>query len=117
MSLIKITFIVNGKFRKLKQLTKDILLHFNEKFEVKIFQSLPEKGFEELTKNAIIDNRQYIILCGGDGSINEGINGFFNSDSQQRDEISFGVFRIQQNVHILINWLHESRLFCLKNQN
>ena len=88
----KITFIVNGKIRKMKVLRESIVHCFRSEFQVEIRKSTLENSFQELTMNAINKGVDYLILVGGDGSINEGVNGYFDANSELREKVILGVY-------------------------
>jgi len=90
--LKKITFIVNGKIRKMKVLRESIVHCFRSEFQVEIRKSTLENSFQELTMNAINKGVDYLILVGGDGSINEGVNGYFDANSELREKVILGVY-------------------------
>ena len=88
----KITFIVNGKIRKMKVLRESIIHCFRSEFQVEVRKSTLENSFQKLTTNAINKGVDYLILVGGDGSVNEGVNGYFDANSELREKVIFGVY-------------------------
>ncbi len=72
--MIGIHFIINpisgnGKHNLYKKFLKN---HFPEPaFEIEVHYSQYKKHAEELTRFAVTQNPDYIIACGGDGTINE----------------------------------------------
>ncbi len=88
----KVTFIINGKIRKMKVLRESIVHCFRSEFQVEIRKSTLENSFQELTTNAINKGVDYLILVGGDGSINEGVNGYFDASKELREKVILGVY-------------------------
>jgi len=76
----------------MKVLRESIVHCFRSEFQVEIRKSTLENSFQELTMNAINKGVDYLILVGGDGSINEGVNGYFDANSELREKVILGVY-------------------------
>ena len=76
----------------MKVLRESIVHCFRSEFQVEIRKSTLENSFQELTTNAINKGVDYLILVGGDGSVNEGVNGYFDADSELRKKVILGVY-------------------------
>jgi YegS/Rv2252/BmrU family lipid kinase len=76
----------------MKVLRESIVHCFRSEFQVEIRKSTLENSFQELTTNAINKGVDYLILVGGDGSINEGVNGYFDANSELREKVILGVY-------------------------
>ena len=76
----------------MKVLRESIIHCFRSEFQVEIRKSTLENSFQELTTNAINKGVDYLILVGGDGSINEGVNGYFDANSELREKVILGVY-------------------------
>lgn len=83
----KITFIIHGKL-KIDKLKKNISKVFKD-FDLSFAITSKENGAIEATKQAIKKNADIIIICGGDGSINEVVNGYLKTETEK--EIKFGI--------------------------
>jgi diacylglycerol kinase (ATP) len=76
----------------MKVLRESIIHKFRNNFQVEIRKSTLQNSFQELTANAINKGVDYLILVGGDGSVNEGVNGYFDADSELRKRVILGVY-------------------------
>lgn len=74
---MKIAFIINGGVKKLQKTTDSITKTFKN-FNIKIYTSDNEEHYMQLCKVALDDGCNHIILVGGDGTVNKGINGIIN---------------------------------------
>lgn len=95
---MKIAFLINGSAKGLNKLTQNIQATFKE-YEPKIFLSEREGHNTELAQTAITRGYDTIIICGGDGSLNEGINGII-----QAHKSGLG------NTHEAYNWEQISKI-------
>ena len=73
---MKITgFIINGARADKEQIADKIYSAFNGKVDYKIYESEYEGHLVDLTAQAIEDGCDCVVCIGGDGSINETVNG------------------------------------------
>lgn len=75
---MKIAFLINGTAKGLDKLKANINTTFKES-EPKLFISEKAGHLVELARTAVIRGYDTIIICGGDGTLNEGINGIIDS--------------------------------------
>ena len=74
--MFKIAFIINSTIRKKEKLISEIKTHFNDKnFDFNIFYSEKSRHIENLVTESLLQQFKIIVLVGGDGTLNEGING------------------------------------------
>lgn len=74
--MIKIAFIVHGKARKKQFLIDEIKRTFDETlFQTQIFETQFEQHAVLLAESAANEGFTHIIACGGDGTLNEVLNG------------------------------------------
>lgn len=89
---MKIAFVINGSIQKLHKTITSITNTFSE-FDIKIYTSADEGHFMQLCSDALYDNCDHIILVGGDGTVNKGINGIANyfllKESRQPDDFNW----------------------------
>ena len=76
----------------MKVLRESIIHKFRKEFQLEIRKSTLQNSFQELTANAINKGVDYLILVGGDGSVNEGVNGYFDADSELSEKVMLGVY-------------------------
>ncbi len=78
--MIKIAFIIHGKARQKQALIAEINSVFdNSAFQTWIFETQFEQHAVQLTEMAVNDGSMYVIACGGDGTLNEVLNGALKS--------------------------------------
>ncbi len=75
---MKLAFLINGASRNVDKLTKQVDITFKE-FSPKLFISEHAGHLTELAQTAISRGYDTIVICGGDGTLNEGINGIIAS--------------------------------------
>ncbi|MDB5226081.1 MAG: hypothetical protein JWN78_274 [Bacteroidota bacterium] len=75
---MKLAFLVNGTAKNLEKLTKNIEAAFKE-HDPKLFISEKAGHVTQLAQTAISRGYDTIIVCGGDGTLNEAINGVIES--------------------------------------
>lgn len=79
--MIKIAFIVHGKARKKQYLIDEIKRIFDEtSFRLQISETEFEQHATSLAENAANESFTHIIACGGDGTLNEVLNGVLKSN-------------------------------------
>ena len=75
---MKLAFLINGTAKGLDKLKKNIETTFKEN-DPKLFISEKAGHITQLAQTAISRGYDTIIVCGGDGTLNEGINGIIES--------------------------------------
>ena len=81
MTNTKITFIIHGKIKSVSSLKSEIESIFSKSFEVRFNVTDKFSGAKDSVKLAIAEKTDTIIICGGDGSINEAVNQLLASDN------------------------------------
>ena len=83
----KVAFIINRTISKFVKRKNEIETVFNSTdFETKFFVSEKCRHIENLAQNALSEGFDYLIFVGGDGTINEGLNGvmsFFKNNENE----------------------------------
>jgi diacylglycerol kinase (ATP) len=77
----KITFIIHGKIKSVSSLKSEIESIFSKDYEVRFKVTNKFSGAKDSVKLAIAEKTDTIIICGGDGSINETVNQLLASDN------------------------------------
>lgn len=75
---MKIAFLINGTAQGLEKLKKNIETIFKQ-HEPKLFISEKAGHITQLAQTAVSRGYDTIIICGGDGTLNEGLNGVIES--------------------------------------
>ena len=71
----KIAFLVNKIIKRYHQITRDIESEFDSSTDFKLFISEKAGHIKTLASEAVIEGFDYLIVVGGDGTMNEVING------------------------------------------
>jgi len=83
---MKVAFIVNAKARGKAGFYRQVN-EIDSKIEFEVFETKARFHATELTQSAIQNGFETIIAVGGDGTINEVVNGFLNNDSNDTQPI------------------------------
>ncbi|MEA1878306.1 MAG: diacylglycerol kinase family protein [Bacteroidota bacterium] len=89
--MVKISFILHGKIRGKQSLLTEIDQIFNLNYEVAYYETRKAYHAEELTLQALQDGCEYLIAIGGDGTLNEVVNGFLHAGGRSKFSTVFGV--------------------------
>jgi diacylglycerol kinase (ATP) len=81
MTNTKITFIIHGKIKSISSLKSEIESSFSKGYDVRFKVTDKISGAKNGVKEAIEEKTDIIIICGGDGSINETVNQLLASDN------------------------------------
>lgn len=101
----KIAFIINSTISKFASRKKDIEKVFQEElFQISFYLSEKSRHIEELTQTAILDVHDYIIFVGGDGTLNEGVNGVL-SYCKNKEKNDLSSYDFEQLKHIKVGIL------------
>ena len=73
--MIKVAFLINKVIKRYHSIVKDIEEEFAYSTECKLFISQKTGHLRTLTQEAIREGFEYLIVVGGDGTMNEVING------------------------------------------
>jgi diacylglycerol kinase (ATP) len=88
----KIAIIANGKHKKALKLREKLGLLLPENYTI-IEKRTEKKGHAtELAFNAVNETVDIIIAAGGDGTMNEVINGVMQAQPEQRNNVMIGLF-------------------------
>ncbi|MCX8011293.1 MAG: diacylglycerol kinase family lipid kinase, partial [Ignavibacteria bacterium] len=117
----KITFIMNGLLKRKDKLKQEIENFFRNEFHVEYLVTEKEKHATELSTSSINNKTDYLIAVGGDGTMNEVINGVMNVAKESRHNLIIGQLPIGSGndfARTMKNTSSISRLLSLiKNQN
>lgn len=87
----KISFILHGKIRGKKSVKESLTLKFSADYEVRFYETVHPRHAEKLTELALNDGCEFLIAIGGDGTVNEMVNGYLNAGGTKKFKISLGV--------------------------
>jgi YegS/Rv2252/BmrU family lipid kinase len=87
----KIGFILHGKIRGKKSVQESLTVRFSADYEVRFYETVHPRHAEKLTVEALKDGCHFLIAVGGDGTLNEMVNGFFKSGGMEKYKTCLGV--------------------------
>lgn len=86
----RIAFIIHGRIAKNTKLIREIEAVFNG-MDYKLFTTTQAQHATTLTKQSIYSGYQYIVCVGGDGSLNEVVNGFMQLEAWPGHRLFLGL--------------------------
>ena len=100
---MKIAFVINGSIKKLNKTITSITKIFKN-FDKNIYTSIDEKHYAQLCREALENACNHIILVGGDGTVNKGINSIVNyfklNEGEQPDDLNWNaISKIKVGVY------------------
>lgn len=87
----KVAFLINKVIKRYRQIVSDIEAEFMYSTDCKLFISEKAGHIKELASEAVREGYDYLIVVGGDGTINEVINGIA-SRCKIKDELNSDSF-------------------------
>ncbi len=90
----KIGFIIHGEYIGKLRLIHKIEDYFANDYRIEIFKTQKSHQSIELTLQAVENKCDYIIACGGDGTVSEMINSLMNLKTKKRQKIVAGIFPV-----------------------
>lgn len=87
----KLAFIIHGKYAAKQQLENEILQTFGEGYKPRLLYTMDNGHGIELSRQAVLQGNRYIICVGGDGSLNECVNGIMLSGVAEKEEVVLGL--------------------------
>ncbi len=87
----KIIFIIRGNYKRKKIVKLEIANYFGKKYSTEIFETKQRNHAIELTFNVIESGCDYLISVGGDGTLNEVVNGYMLASPNKRENVAVGL--------------------------
>lgn len=87
----KISFVINGLLKNINSRTKEIELLLGKDFDISFHISQKSAESINLSKKCAEDGADYIVGVGGDGTLNEVINGVMMTDKSIRKNVKVGL--------------------------
>jgi YegS/Rv2252/BmrU family lipid kinase len=91
---MKITFVIHARLAdaKLEKFKAKIQSVFSTGFEISFSSTTAESGAKDQVRIAIENGAKYVIIAGGDGSVNEAVNGYMEVTESLRNTVTLGVY-------------------------
>jgi len=86
----KIGFVINSRAKGVKQLKSNALHIFNN-YDVNFYETTYAGQAIVFAENIVENNFDYLVIVGGDGTINEVVNGCLKNNRRQLDNVLIGV--------------------------
>lgn len=87
----KISFVINGLLKNINSRTKEIELLLAKDFNISYHISQKSADSISLSRKCIEEGTDYIIGIGGDGTLNEVINGIMLAEKSKRKNVKVGL--------------------------
>jgi YegS/Rv2252/BmrU family lipid kinase len=88
----KITFVINGTLRNISSIKKRITESFEKDFDIDLKISSFRTDSMNIAEQGINEGSDYVIGVGGDGTMNEVVNGVMRIPKQKRENLIVGLF-------------------------
>lgn len=86
-----VSFVLHGKIQGKKQLVREVDQLIAPFFEVRYYETSRASHAELLTQEALQSGCDYLIAVGGDGTLNEVVNGFLHAGGKNKYSTVLGV--------------------------
>ncbi|MBL4658267.1 MAG: hypothetical protein JKX73_09725, partial [Flavobacteriales bacterium] len=90
--MTRVTFIVNGRFKTTFRLQEKILEAAGEGIKISVLLTKAPMDAVKFSEQVILDGANFVISVGGDGMLNEVVNGYMNAPENLRKHVALGVF-------------------------
>jgi YegS/Rv2252/BmrU family lipid kinase len=111
----KISFVINGLLKNINSRTKEIELLLGKDFNISYHISQRSTDSIDLSRKCIEEGTDYIIGIGGDGTLNEVINGVMLSDKKKRKNVKVGLLPTGSGNDFAKTMKLDSEVLTLKN--
>jgi len=86
-----IGFILHAKIRGKNAVRASLLQRFESEFTIRFYETTGPRTAENLCERALDDGCNFIIAVGGDGTLNEVVNGFLRAGGGSKYSVVLGV--------------------------
>lgn len=89
---MKAVFILHGKIKRKEALKQQFSVALDSHFELTFHETQRPRHAMELASEALRDGAKYLIAVGGDGLLNEVVNGCMRTPEPKRKNATVGIF-------------------------
>lgn len=111
----KISFVINGLLKNINSRTNEIELLLGKDFNISYHISQRSTDSIDLSRKCIENGTDYIIGIGGDGTLNEVINGVMLADKSKRKNVKVGLLPTGSGNDFAKTMKLDSEVLSLKN--
>ena len=87
----KIAYILNGRLRKKDELIRRLSQRLSGQHELQFYTTAAAGDAIPLGQKAVEEGSDYLVAVGGDGMLNEVVNGYMNSNKMVRENVVVGL--------------------------
>lgn len=89
--MLKVSLVLHGKISGKRNLIKEIDRLSISKYDIDYYETKKAQHAEQLTVKALEDGCDYLIAVGGDGTLNEVVNGYLHAGGRSKFNTVLGV--------------------------
>lgn len=87
----RVSFIIHGRVHRKKKIIRVIQKELFEEYELRFFETERARQAQSLTIEALQIGCDFLIAIGGDGTINEVVNGFLKAGGRKNNNVVLGI--------------------------
>lgn len=87
----KIGIILHGKIRGKKSVKESLIKRFSADYAIRFYETTRPRHAEQLADRALNDGCDFLIAVGGDGTLNEVVNGYLKAGGKAKFKTTLGV--------------------------
>lgn len=88
---MNVAFVIHQQLKHKDKLKKRLLDVFEDDFQLSFYETNAQSGAMQPTREAIEAGANFVVVAGGDGSINEAVNGYMQTSVLAQSRTTLGV--------------------------